>query len=326
MGPLSWLRSKRRRESTRAEIENFLELGCPGGSELDRLRWLVDWIFRNSPHSYNTTLTRADHRGVSAHMVDRLRSGDVAFDLTWGLIERVLEASGAPRAAIEVAHDLFRNFPRPARAAAERIPSGNLTGQNCLVLLTDVVGFSTRTDQDRGIIRRAMYQIVLDSFTAAGISPDHYREDRGDGILFIIKDVAPKQIVHRLLTHITEKLSRYNADAEGGARFKLRVALDVGPVESDANGVNGQVIINVTRLIDARPFKQRLAKSPPGTCLGFIASEFVYQSVIKQYPVQLFPDKYEQISVRAKKSRLNAWIKLAPDTADSETADEQTDP
>jgi hypothetical protein len=46
---------------------------------------------------------------------------------------------------------------------------------------------------------------------------------------------------------------------------------------------------------------------------GIPALRFRHHNVSKQYPGQLSSDKYEQISVRVKKSRLTAWIKLAPD-------------
>jgi hypothetical protein len=332
MGVLSWLRNKRKRELTQAEVKRLVELGCPGGSDLDKLRWLLGWIFRNSPYSHKTLIARARRRGIRPDRADRLLSGDVAFGFRWDLIEGMLEDCGAPSAGIELAHDLFHDFPRaspprPAPPAVDRRGTGtrapartrsdNWTGQNCSVLLTDVVGFGapTRTDQDRKIIREVMYRIVRDAFTAAGISRDDYRhEDRGDGILIVISpDVPTKQIVHPLVTHIIADLSRYNAGAGDGARFALRIALHVGPVESDAEGVNGQVIIDAARLIDATAFKQRLARAGPEICLGFIASDFVYDNTIKQHPDLLDPAKYQRISGRGKGRRFTAWIHLAPD-------------
>jgi hypothetical protein len=340
IAPLARLRNRRRRELTRAEIDKLIELGCPGGSDLDKLGWLLRWIFGNSPDSHEAMIARARRRGIRPDRAARLLSGDVAFGFRWDVIEDTVKDCGAPPAAVEIAHDLFHDFARlgslrmgpagrsqPGPAAthrrddSERPPArmrpDKWTGQNCSVLRTDVVGFgaTTRTDQDRIVIREAMYRIVRGAFAAAGISRDDYRdEDRGDGILIVISpDVPPKQIIHRLLPYITEKLSRYNADAEDGTRFKLRVAMHVGPVESDAEGVNGQVIIDAARLIEAPVFKQRLANAPQETCLGFIASRFVYDSVIKQHPGQLAPATYQKISGHVKEHRFTAWINLAPD-------------
>lgn len=336
---VSWFR-KRKRELTRADVERLIERGCPRGSNLDKLRWLLDWAFQNSSHSHKAVIARAGRLGIGPDWADRLLSGEVTSGFGWGPIEVVFIACGAPPAATEVARTLFHQVPRlgsapPAAAAAARRPRPDpalgrdkWTGQICAVIVVDVVDFSARTDQDRKAIRRDMYRIVRSAFATSGISPEnYYSEDRGDGILIVISPHVPtKHIVHRLLALIVEALSRHNAGADDGTPFKLRVALHAGPVESDADGVNGQAIIDAFRMIEARVFKQKLGKAPPEICLGFIASEFVYNSVIKQHPGYLSPDKYEQISVRVKKSRLKAWIKLAPDIPGPEPADEQVDP
>jgi class 3 adenylate cyclase len=238
----------------------------------------------------------------------------------------LMERAMTPLSWFRVARDLFRDVRRagprldPAAAAgAERLGAPprpeSWTGQICAVLLTDVVDFATRTDQDGKVIREAMYRIVRDAFNKAGISPGDYGfGDRGDGILVVVSPKVPtKQLVHPFLTRAAEELSRHNATAAGGTQFKLRVALHVGPVESDAEGVNGQVIVEAARLIAAHAFKDRLAQAPPETCLGLIASEFVYNNVIKQHPSQLTPGKYRPITARVKEHEFTAWIKLAPD-------------
>jgi hypothetical protein len=312
MGPLSWFR-KRRREHTRTEIERLVELDCPAGPALDRLRRLLDWTFRNSARSDRAMIARARRRGVSPERIDSLRAGEVAAEATWDQISTILWACGAPSAAIEVARDLFRDV----RRAGPRLDSTteSWTGQHCSVLLTDVVDFGaqTRTDQDRKAIREAMYRIVREAFIMASISWDAcHHEDRGDGILLVIPPREPtRRIVHPLLTHIIGELSRHNARAQDSTSFQLRVALDVGPVESDDEGVNGKVIIDVARLIDASAFKQKLAKAPPETSVGFIASDSVYDSIIKQHPGQLAPAEYQKINPRVKGDRITAWIKLA---------------
>lgn len=338
-GPLSWFR-KRRRESTRAEIERLLERDCAGRSDLDKLRWLLGRIFRDSTRSNRSMIMRARRRGVDSDVVERLRAGDGVADATWDQIEVVLRACGASHAAIDVVRDLFRDV-RPAGPRLDPAATGGAeppepseppespepptaptrpepwTGQHCSVLLTDVVDFgaSTRTDQDRKIIREVMYRIVRDAFTNADISWDTcHHEDRGDGILIVIPPRVPTiRIVHPLVSHIIGELSQHNAPAEDGTSFQLRVALDVGPVESDDEGVTGKVIIDVARLIDAPAFKQKLANAPAETCLGFVTSGSVYDSIIRQQPGQLPPATYQKINPRVKGGRMTAWVKLAPD-------------
>jgi hypothetical protein len=332
----SWF--KRKREPTRAEIEGLIERNHPAGSDIERLGWLLRWIVQSSPYSREAMIARARRLGIRPDRAERLLSGDVSFGFRWDLIELLLRDYGAPPAAIEVADDLFHNFPRlnlpgpspmppPDSVIVQPRPGGGWSGQNCSVLLTDVVGFGAarRTDQDRKAIREAMYRIVRAAFIDADISwNDCHSEDRGDGILLVVPPGAPtKQLVYPLLDYITDKLSSHNAEVADATAFQLRVALDVGPVESDEPGVNGKVIIDVARLIELPRFKQRLDEAPSGTCLGFIASKFVYDRFIMQDPGQLASDKYEEISGRGKGRRITGWIKLAPEIG---AAAEQIDP
>src|SRR5690348_12708168 len=67
-------------------------------------------------------------------------------------------------------------------------PRRDWAGQNCSVLLVDMVGFGDpqRTDPDRAYLRDVMYQLVKSAFVDSGIRwRTCYREDRGDGTLFV---------------------------------------------------------------------------------------------------------------------------------------------
>jgi DNA-binding NarL/FixJ family response regulator len=69
-------------------------------------------------------------------------------------------------------------------AADQRIDRYPWSGQNCTVLLTDIVGFGSprRDDTDRLIVRNAMYNLLRAAFDKSGmpLSAIHY-VDRGDG-------------------------------------------------------------------------------------------------------------------------------------------------
>ncbi|MEW2358545.1 cyclic nucleotide-binding domain-containing protein [Spirillospora sp. NPDC029432] len=190
------------------------------------------------------------------------------------------------------------------------------TGQYCPVLFVDVVGFSapTRTDRDRLAIRRAAYAIMEEAFDRSGIAwADCHREDRGDGILVVVPPAVPAEsIVDPLAGRLAAGLARHNRDADEAVRFRLRAALDVGPVTSDPHGVNGYTIIRAARLLDAPAFKQRLAAS--SAHMGFIVSEPVYDSVVKHAPGQVDPAAYVRANVRVKEARLTAWTHLPAGT------------
>jgi hypothetical protein len=343
----AWLWSRRRRKHSRAELEAFLERNRPGGSDLDKLIFLIGLVFWNCPDPRDVMIARARHRGVRADRIDQLLRGDVAFSFRWDVIEDLLRECGADPVVVEVAHDLFHDFPRGGALAAigqtagagidpptgdsrwrGRPPApepgqpGDIwTGLNCSVLLIDVTGFGapTRTDADRRVIRQIMYRTLHESFKSANIPWDACRhEDRGDGVLIVIPPaVLTKQIVHPLVDRLAEGLARHNDQADEGTRFQLRAALDVGPVEVDAEGVNGEAIIYAARLVEAQVFKQRLRQS--GMPLGFIASAFVYDRFVKHRPGQVDPAGYQKIRAGVKESKFTAWMHLAPDARDDHT-------
>jgi CheY-like chemotaxis protein len=197
------------------------------------------------------------------------------------------------------------------RMRVDRWLPGSWTGQNCSVLLTDVSAFGApyRTDADRHAIRRALYRILKQSLTSAGISWNNcHHEDRGDGVLVVIPPaVSTRQLVHPFFARLDDSLSRHNDQADGGARFQLRAALDVGPVEADDEGVNGATLIDVARLVESRIFKQRF-RAETGADLGIIISDFVYDRFIRHLPRQLAPNTYQRIEDGVKEREFTAWI------------------
>jgi CRP-like cAMP-binding protein len=190
------------------------------------------------------------------------------------------------------------------------------TGQNCSILFTDISAFGSpgRDDVDRRIIRRVMYDILQGAFERSEISwRACHRDDRGDGALIIIPpDIATKSVVDPLLLHVAARLKHHNHYASEAIRVQLRVALHVGPVVSDAEGVSGEAIILAARLMDAPTFKEQLAAS--AVDLGIIVSNFVYETVIKHGRGFINPADYSQVEMQVKESKFTAWIHLLDDS------------
>lgn len=189
-------------------------------------------------------------------------------------------------------------------------------GENCTVLLTDIVGSTAahRTAADRRTIREAIYEIVPAAVEKAGIPWNEcHHEGRGDGILVVFPSTVPtKQVVHLVHAYVTDGLRRHNATARRGARFKQRNAVDVGSVESDTAGVDGRVISNAARLIDQRTFRRRLAAASFANPVGLIVSDHVYLDSIKPYPESVPSAEYKKINGRVKEYEFTAWFHVAP--------------
>jgi hypothetical protein len=205
-------------------------------------------------------------------------------------------AGAGPSAASRTGRGLAADYPR-------RGPQP-LNGENCTVFLTDVVGFGarTRTDTDRRLIRAGLF-----TMTRAALEDveDVQLEDRGDGFLTVVPpNVSTARVMDQLLSKLLAALELHNSTAHTPARFQLRLAVNVGPVVSDAAGVTGEAIIVAARLVEAPQFKRAVEGS--SASLGVIASPFVYETVIRH---SRNPD-YTPVPVEVKESNTTAWMKL----------------
>ena len=112
-----------------------------------------------------------------------------------------------------------------------------LISQNCTVVRTDVVAFGAneRNDEDRRIIRQSIMAMTR---SALGSVWDTCRpEDRGDGLLIIASPGIPTaQVIERLLAVLPPELKRHNRIHSDSVRIRLRVAVEVGPIEENSVG------------------------------------------------------------------------------------------
>jgi CRP-like cAMP-binding protein len=200
-------------------------------------------------------------------------------------------------------------------------PAGSWNGQNCTIVLIDIASFGAtkRTDEDRRRIRAALYQISQTLFENPARQYYYHREDRGDGFLLVVPPHVPtSSIVDRILDNVVTLLRRYNSTATLTTRIQMRVALHVGPVVSDAYGVDGRAIIHAARLLDAPALRRHLAET--GADLGFITSPFVYDTIIQPNPGPVGPVVYQQLKCRVKKQAFNAWMHLAQTSGEIQPA------
>jgi class 3 adenylate cyclase len=182
-------------------------------------------------------------------------------------------------------------------------------GQNCTILFSDVVAFSSRdrNDGDRLAIRRALLDMTL--FVLRGI-PGAWSQDRGDGLLTVVPPGIPTADVVALLhKELPAALDRHNSAGRESTRFQLRIAVNVGPVTSDTIGVSGEAIIIAARLLDAPVFKNAIARD--SAKLGIITSKFVYETVIWHCLSALELAGYSEVHAVTKgESVIPAWMKL----------------
>ena len=184
---------------------------------------------------------------------------------------------------------------------------------NCSIVFTDVAGFSdpVRNDSDRDVVRAEMYEILRSGFDAARVPwAACYREDRGDGAVIVVPPtISTHRLVDPLLAELADRLRQYNRRASEVVRIQLRVALHVGPVGRDAEGLTGQAVIAAARIVDAPVIKARLAAEQAD--LIFAASDYVYDHVVRNCAGRVDPAAFEHLECQVKESRVSVWAHLA---------------
>ena len=115
------------------------------------------------------------------------------------------------------------------------------------------------------------------------------------------------KVIDRLLGKLPAALERHNRTRPEPVRFKLRLAVSVGPVVNDM-GVSGEAIIVAARLVDAPRFKEAVAESTAS--LGVIVSPFVYETVIRHSTDPREATSYSQVLVEVKESTTSAWMRM----------------
>ena len=183
---------------------------------------------------------------------------------------------------------------------------------SCSILFADVAGFSDpmRNEGDRDVVRAAMYEILQSCFDASGVPwAACYREDRGDGAVIVVPPtISPRRMVDPLMAELADRLRHYNRRASEVVRIQLRVALHVGPVGRDAEGIIGQTVIAAARMIETPVIKARLAAEQAD--LIFAVSDYVYDHVIRGYSGRVDPAAFEHFEYQVKESHVSAWMQL----------------
>lgn len=162
------------------------------------------------------------------------------------------------------------------------------------IIAIDLEGSTTRTNPVKGILRRAMYDLLGHSLEAVAITGNRLEQltDRGDGVLVLIRphdDVPKTVLLDRLIPLLTALLTEYNAQVtEPALRIRLRVVVHAGEVHLDRRGCYGEAIDSAIRLLDAPPVKKALkdATAP----LVLVVSDEIYFGIVRQGYVE--PDTY----------------------------------
>jgi hypothetical protein len=212
-----------------------------------------------------------------------------------------------PRVLAEIEGQVYSRLTEPPAR-----PRFVLDGQICPIFMFDIGSFNAahRTDLDRGRMRDAMYGAVREVVEAIGSSwAECHHEDRGDGVLVVLPPtISTGKVVMSLVDGLPRALRAHNRFATPEARFQARLAMHVGPVKTDGEGLVSEAINLTSRLLDAQVFKKRLAHAESE--VGFMFSDHVYGTVVRHVLEARELTRYERVDFRVKESRLRGWLDL----------------
>jgi hypothetical protein len=185
--------------------------------------------------------------------------------------------------------------------------SGGPTHQS--ILIVDVEGSSGRTDPQKVALRGVLYRTLMAAFARSGLMWDSCRrEDRGDGVYFLIPPVVPKA---RLAGTLVRALDGVLGESGAADTPRLRVALHAGDVAVDQHGSSGTEVDLAFGLVDSDPVRRALRAAVHARLVLVLSDDF-FRATVGQRFEGLDPEGYEPLDVTTKRGRVRAWLR-APD-------------
>ncbi|MGW0820381.1 hypothetical protein [Streptomyces sp. NPDC002845] len=186
----------------------------------------------------------------------------------------------------------------------------------------DAQGSGLLTDSEKPDMRRRLYEVSGKAFEQADIrAPRLYQEDRGDGILCILRaTVPPRRVVGEWLEYLHQNLRESNRGLK--TPLRLRVGMHIGPVTADPHGRSGRAVDLACRLGDCATTKAVLAAAP-GSPLVAAVSATVYEDVVQAGGRWVEPGHYRAFDVELKEGRRTAWF-LVPGLPEPPLPDHST--
>src|ERR1700733_7281262 len=176
----------------------------------------------------------------------------------------------------------------------------------------DVVGYGARTVLQEQQVERRLRRLVATALGRCGLRlGPGIVEHRwtGDGINAVLPaDIDPTVVLPLLIRSLASALGADNA--QSADRIRLRMAVSAGLIRRSVAGFSGQLIMDISRLVDSSALHQALAAAPAAD-LAVAISDHVYAMVVRP-GYQGIPDgQFSRVDVVAKEFSAAAWVWLS---------------
>ena len=181
-----------------------------------------------------------------------------------------------------------------------------------MAFVLDVVGYGGRAvpqQQEASRRLRALVEATLDECELK-LDPEIVDYQwTGDGINAVLPaDIDPTAILPVLIRSLASALGADNA--RSADRIRIRMAVGVGLIERGATGFDGQLIVDINRLVDSRPLRAALSETPAAD-LAVAISDLVYVLMIQPGYPGIPRGQFTHANVVAKEFSGSAWLWLS---------------
>lgn len=189
-------------------------------------------------------------------------------------------------------------------------------------LVVDIAKYSRRTHPEQLDLMDRLDWMMSRSFEAAGLQPHRcYRQNQGDGLLFVLPDAINEAVVvPGLVTGVQSALYGVNRLPGPGDRMRMRMAVSEGIVTEGPTGVVGEGVEMACRLVDSGPARAAL-DSHPECDLVFLASDSYFEDVLVQNFGGIRAADFRKVTVPTKSSEgstAQAWVAVLPSARTNE--------
>jgi hypothetical protein len=162
----------------------------------------------------------------------------------------------------------------------------------------DVKKYSSRSTRRQEDIQRELKSLLDKAARAAGLDPEAWqRQSTGDGELLVLPaDTDLTRVVARFTPELNVLLKTYNADRVADAQIRVRLAMHIDALKASAYWYAGPALVEVSRLLDARPLRQAL-DSAEDAAVALIVSEPIYHKVVLSDLDGLRPEQFAEVAV-----------------------------
>jgi hypothetical protein len=175
--------------------------------------------------------------------------------------------------------------------------------------MSDATGYGRGDDQRHTAMQAGFVEVMEQAAEGAQLSREAwFTQPAGDGELALLPATEPEPpVVDDFVRELDAALRRRNRGLERDERLRLRLAIHYGVAYPAPNGLAGQGVVAVSRLLNWEPLRQVLAAADEAS-LALILSARVFEDTVQQGHTSHRPNAFRKVTVRNKEYSGDAWI------------------